>query len=680
MVYRAVTDIELVHHVHDVHHGLGVVCGIAVYLHVEDVSATGECMVRSLHLSLVQGRALVVNGHMVGVGIVVLVSNAGDDAELLLVELGKAAGKTLGRSGQNAVVMLVAVAELQHTVAHVGDYLQTQFLTLLALAVVLASEGDKALCQTNETDTQCTLVDDGGDSLVGSKVLATYPQTAHEQGELLGEGGLLELHTVVQLLRCNLQEAVQLGKEGCYAVLAVLDVHTLDGQAHDVDGREGEVTATDTGLGAETVLEHAGTATHGGTLVLVALGIVDVPLLVVVVWGVEIDEVGEETACCHLTGILVEVVVAVGGQITHAALLLPYLYGEDGSFAIAHTLVGTLKQLAYDAASLGTGVRTVVDGREHHLVATTRMYSVHIVDERLHGLVHTLHSLVDGMLAYALSAGKTGQRGLDEILYLAVVQFAVVLGIQIFQHLDFLYETLAHVWCQIEVESRNSLTAVHLVLHSLHADTAQYRSGLDTLCRTALAMTGLETVLQDSVQRMLDAGQRLGRIVILVVDVQVVVAYSLLHLIAQQIVVHERLCGLAGELHHHTGRSVGIHVGILAGDVVVLDVYYLQEDVASLCLTGNGTRTTVLNVYSGNVRTAGFHQLVFHHILDLLHGHLRLASHADAVGNLRYQLVVFSGICGKHCLTDSGRYLLLVETDNASVSFKYCLYHTGIMG
>ena len=48
MVYRAVTDIELVHHVHDVHHGLGVVCGIAVYLHVEDMSAAGQRMVRSL--------------------------------------------------------------------------------------------------------------------------------------------------------------------------------------------------------------------------------------------------------------------------------------------------------------------------------------------------------------------------------------------------------------------------------------------------------------------------------------------------------------------------------------------------------------------------------------------------------------------------------------------------------
>ena len=308
---------------------------------------------------------------MVGVGIVVLVGNAGDDAELLLVILGEAAGKTLGRSCQHAVVVLIAVAELHNTVPHVGNNLQTQFLTLLALAMVLAGEGYKALCQTDETDTQCTLVDNGSDGVVGRKVLAAYPQTAHEQRELLGKCCLLELHTVVQLLGGNLQEVVQLCKEGCYAVVLVLDVHALDGKANDVDGREGQVTTTDAGLGAETVLEHTGTATHSGALVLVALGVVNVPLLVIVIGGIKIDEVGEETTGSYLTSILVKVVVAVGGQIAHTTLLLPNLNGEDGCLAIAHTLVGALQQLADDATALGTGIGTVVDGREYHLVTAT---------------------------------------------------------------------------------------------------------------------------------------------------------------------------------------------------------------------------------------------------------------------------------------------------------------------
>ena len=324
----------------------------------------------------------------------------------------------------------------------------------------------------------------------------------------------------------------------------------------------------------------------------------------VVIGGIKIDEVGEETTGSYLASILVEVVVAVGGQIAHTTLLLPNLNGEDGCLAIAHTLVGALQQLADDAASLGTGIGTVVDRREYHLVTATGVDSVHVVDECLHGLVHTLHGLVYGMLADALTANQTSEGSLYEVLYVAVVQFAIVLGIQVFQHLHLLDETLAHIGSQVEVESRDCLTAMHLVLHGLHADTAQNRSGLDALCRTALAMAGLETILEDTVQGVLHAGQRLGGIVVLIVNVQVVVLHGILHLIAQQIVVNERLGGLAGELHHHTGRSVGVHVCILAGNIVVLDVNNLQEDVAGLSLAGNGTGTAVLDVDLGNVGAA----------------------------------------------------------------------------
>ena len=54
MIYRTIADVELVHHVHDVHHSLGIVGGITVYLHIEDMSACGESMIRSLYLCLVQ--------------------------------------------------------------------------------------------------------------------------------------------------------------------------------------------------------------------------------------------------------------------------------------------------------------------------------------------------------------------------------------------------------------------------------------------------------------------------------------------------------------------------------------------------------------------------------------------------------------------------------------------------
>ena len=39
--------------------------------------------------------------------------------------------------------------------------------------------------------------------------------------------------------------------------------------------------------------------------------------------------------------------------------------------------------------------------------------------------------------------------------------------------------------------------------------------------------------------------------------------------VGQQVVVYMLLAALAGYLHHHAGRSVGIHVGVFARDIVL---------------------------------------------------------------------------------------------------------------
>ena len=61
MVHTSVADVVLVHHIYDAHYSLGVVGSIAVYLHVEDVSAACEIVVGSLHLCLVQGCAVLTS-------------------------------------------------------------------------------------------------------------------------------------------------------------------------------------------------------------------------------------------------------------------------------------------------------------------------------------------------------------------------------------------------------------------------------------------------------------------------------------------------------------------------------------------------------------------------------------------------------------------------------------------
>ena len=72
-------------------------------------------------------------------------------------------------------------------------------------------------------------------------------------------------------------------------------------------------------------------------------------------------------------------------------------------------------------------------------------------------------------------------------------------------------------------------------------------------------------------------------------NVDVTVLGSGTYVLVEQIIIDERLGGLAGELHHHACRSIGIHVGIFTGDVVLLGTDNLLKHLACLGTTGNGT-------------------------------------------------------------------------------------------
>ena len=139
VVDASVANVILVHHVDDAHDCLGVVGCVAVNLYVEDVSATGEFVIGSFHLCFVKSRAVVIDGNVIGVRVVVAVRYAGQDAELCAVALGEAASQTFCRSCQDAVVVLIAFAELIGSVAHIGDDLQAELLCFLAFAVMFAS-------------------------------------------------------------------------------------------------------------------------------------------------------------------------------------------------------------------------------------------------------------------------------------------------------------------------------------------------------------------------------------------------------------------------------------------------------------------------------------------------------------------------------------------------------------
>ena len=250
---------------------------------------------------------------------------------------------------------------------------------------------------------------------------------------------------------------------------------------------------------------------------------------------------------------------------------------------------------------------------------------------------------------------------------------------QFLQALDLFDEAAAHVRRQIEVKGRDGLSAMHLVLCRLHRDTGHDAGRLDTFGRARLTVSGTESVGEDTFQRVLDAGQTLRGVVILVVDVQVIVAHSLLGLVAQQVIVHERFGRLAGKLHHHACRRVGIHVGILARHIVALDVDDFQEHVACLRLTGYAPLVTVGNVFLCHILAATLHQFHLHHVLNGLHGHLRLSTESHVVGYLTDEVHIFPLVRMQHGFTDGGGNFLFIEADNASVALHYGLNHTSLV-
>ena len=208
------------------------------YRHKKYMSATGYLVIWCLHLSLVTGRTLVVYRYVVGVGVIVSVGDTWDTAELLAVFLGEFTTETFCRCGKHGVVMVIPFAEVVYTLTHIIDDFQSQFLTLLTLSMVLACQGYKTFCQSDEADAERALVDDTLNGVVGLQFVGTDPQTLHQQWELFGEGCLLELETVIELACSDIEHSVKFLEELVDALLLVLDFHAFDSQSHNVDGRE----------------------------------------------------------------------------------------------------------------------------------------------------------------------------------------------------------------------------------------------------------------------------------------------------------------------------------------------------------------------------------------------------------------------------------------------------------
>ena len=227
--------------------------------------------------------------------------------------------------------------------------------------MMLSDQGDETLGESDEADTEGSVVDHRFDCIIVRELFAVEPESSHKERELLLESGLLEVESFVELLCRDLEHVVKLLEECVDPVFLILYLHTFDRELHYVHCGERKVSAADRCLRSEAVLEHTCAASHCSNLVLVSLRIVRSPELVVVVWSVKVHEVREETACRYLACKLVKVIVAVFRKVAYASFLLPDLDREDRCGTVSYALVCCVEDLADHAAALSRSVCTIVD-------------------------------------------------------------------------------------------------------------------------------------------------------------------------------------------------------------------------------------------------------------------------------------------------------------------------------
>ena len=177
------------------------------------------------------------------------------------------------------------------------------------------------------------------------------------------------------------------------------------------------------------------------------------------------------------------------------------------------------------------------------------------------------------------------------------------------------------------------------------------------------------------IQRMLNASQTLCRIIVFVVNMNVIMCHSITHIFRQQIIIHKGFRCFRSKLHHHSGRSVCIHIGIFACHIIILDVHNLHKHVTGLGFSCDASLIAIGNILLCYILSSTLHELHFNGILNFLHGHLTLAMNANVVCNLLYECVILTLFGVHHGLSDGCHDFLFVETDYSSVSFYYGLYH-----
>ena len=152
VVDGAITDTDLRHVLHDLFESVQVLRRVAIEFDVADVASVGERMVRSFERKLLESRNLVVDRHVEGVGVVIAVGNARDNAKLLLVHAHEAAREAFSRRCKQAEVEAKAFGFLVAEFAHVADNFEAEFLGSFGFAMVLARKHHQGFCKADKAN------------------------------------------------------------------------------------------------------------------------------------------------------------------------------------------------------------------------------------------------------------------------------------------------------------------------------------------------------------------------------------------------------------------------------------------------------------------------------------------------------------------------------------------------
>ena len=640
------------------------------HFHIADGAAGAELLEIALELQL--GESIDLLGHMdvVGVGDIVAVGDARNDAEALLQALGELVGGGFQRGAVQAEVDVGIGLPLGAGIVHVLHDLQGKGLGS-RVGVALAGHILAAFVQARVTQA------DGGvaavEQLVDGLALFQAGQSTvlPQDGGGVGQGALQAVVTAhegfmaqVQALIEDLPELVKVTAGG-------------QGHVHQVDGDHALVeTAVVLGLARFVVLgighvvpAVAGTvggqeaaAAHAGVHVAVALGLalgqLVFPHLLLA------DVVGNHPLGGALGGQLGQVEIGSafpdvilfqhvdqlgeGGGDPDAGLIL------DALIPLAEHLLDDDGQVGLQALVIPGLVQVHEDGDEGSLPV-----GGHEGD----------HLVLDGLYAALDLFPQAGFHDLGKLLLTRIDAQFLHLGLGVTADL-----LAADVHEGSQMGQADALAAVLVGCHlgdDLGGDVAGRGEGV----RLFDQRTGNDgAVLQHVVQvDQVTVVHVLGKIV-RIMEMDDAIFVGLDHLRRQQHTHGQVLGDLTGHivtLHRVDG---GVLVGVFLLDFLVVALDQCQDAVIGGVVGAlEALDIPVGDILAGHLMGTGFHDGVFHQVLDLLHVHGMVASGADFLHLVRNadDLLLGQTLVGRHdvvrladCRDDLGN----VENDLAAVA------------